>query len=587
MTESEHDENNTHDPLPVRIAFGRLSQENNSFSSVLTTETDFMRTHLTAGQSLLERCETDTWEISGYLKNLELSGFMQAVQKADVAIQVIPLISAWTVPGGPIERYFFEALVHDFCERIKASEPVDAVYLALHGAMAVESIEDAEVYLIEAIRKAVGNIPVAVSFDLHVNYTRAKHEAIDICSTYHTNPHYDMFRTGFKTGQLLIAYLKESVTPVKAWRSLPLLLAGGNNLSMLQPMRSVFQRIKQMEKHPEVLSVNLFMCHPFIAHPEVGWAIQVTTDNKPELAEALADELAEQCWALRKKLPPALLDVPEMLKKVRQAKLARSMGSIAVCDASDVVAAGGTGENTNLLKALLENASDLISLYPLRDPVAVEELWNKNVGDKVTLTVGGRLQPEFNPAITVTGTLLQKQKTLPFGKVAALDLGPVKLVLTEGHAMPVKPQFYEDLGLNVKAADIVVTKSFFHFRLFYLAHSRKTLYVKTRGVTDFERLLEMEIPYPAYPKDDIVDWRAVDAHKRQVRVPEHQNVQPPALPYGYGRQNLTHGTVKTTPNPVKKHWFWALLSLATLAHVAYHQENSLTFWKTKKRKISP
>lgn len=570
------------DPLPVRIAFGRLMQENNSFSSVLTTETDFMRCHLAAGPALLKLCETNTWEIDGYLKNMELSGFMQAVQKADVAIQVVPLISAWSVPGGPVERYFFDALVNDFCERLKEAEPVDAVYLALHGAMAVEGIEDAEVYLIEAMRKAVGNIPVAVSFDLHANYTRAKHEAIDICCSYHTNPHYDMFRTGLKTGQLLIDYLKESVTPVKAWRSLPLLFAGGNNLSMLQPMRPLFQRIKQIEQHPQVLAVNLFMCHPFIAHPEVGWAIQVTTDKDEKLAEQLADELAERCWQLRKKQPQSPLSVPEMLKKVRSARLARSLGSIAVCDASDVVAAGGTGENTNLLKALLKTAGDLISLYPLRDPVAVEELWGKAAGDQVSLTVGGRLQPEFNPALTISGTLLQKQKTRSFGKVVALDLGAVKLVLTEGQAMPIKPDFYGDLGLNVKAADIVVTKSFFHFKLFYIAHSRKTLYVKTHGITDFERLLELELPYPAYPKDDIVDWRAVDAHKRKAKVPDHQNREELTLPYGTDRRlniKKAHAT--------KKHWFWALLSLATLAHVAYHQENSLTFWKPKKRKISP
>ena len=213
--------------------------------------------------------------------------------------------------------------------------------------------------------------------------------------------------------------------------------------------------------------------------------------------------------------------------------------------------------------------------------MAVNELWHNNPGDSVELEVGGRLQPAFNPALSVNGKLLQKQQTRSFGKVIALDLGAVKLVLTEGHAMPVKPHFYEDLGLSVKSADIVITKSFFHFKLFYLAHSRKTLYVKTHGITDFERVLELALPYPAYPKDDIVDWRAVDAHKRRVKVPEHQNKEEPTVSYSPAR-HFSRQSKRTT----KKHWFWALLSLATLAHVAYHQENSLTFWKPKKRKTS-
>lgn len=577
----------TPDPQPVRIAIGRLMQENNAFSSVPTTELDFLRCHLTAGQDLLRRSESNAWEIEGHLKNLELSGFMQAVNTSDVAIQVVPLVSAWSLAGGPIDKYFFEALVQDFCERLDKAQPVDAVYLALHGAMSVEDIDDPEVYLIEAIRERIGNVPVAASLDLHANYTRAKHKAIDICCAYHTNPHYDMSRVGYKTAHLLIEYLKETLTPVRAWRSLPLLLAGGNNLTMLPPMRGLFQRVRQMEQHPDVLAVNVFMCHPFIRHPEAGWAVQVITNQNKDLAESLADELAEACWALRTKPPAPFLTVPQMLKKVRQSRFSRALGAIAVCDASDVVAAGGTGENTHLLKALLEQASDLISLYPLRDPVAIDELWEQPEGSAVEVSVGGKLQPEVNPALKVKGTLWRKQKTRPFGKVMALDLGAVKLVLTEGYALPLKPAFYEDLGWSVKQADIVITKTFYHFRLHYLTRSPKTLYVKTKGITDFDAVLAQDLPYPAYPKDDIIDWRAIDAHKRQVKVPEHQNQHPLLPPHTAERnQKREHQRMQPRNASQKKHWLWLLFGLATVAHVAYHQENSLTFWKRKKGKKS-
>lgn len=572
------------DPQPVRIAMGRLMQETNHFSPEPTTEVEFMHSHLVAGQDILRRCEPNHWEIEGYLKNLELSGFMQAVHKADVAIQVVPLVSAWAPPRGPLDPYFFEALVHDFCERLKAAGPIDAVYLALHGALGVEGIEDPEVHLIEAIRQSIGNVPVAASFNLHANYTRAKHQAIDLCCAYQTHPHYDMFRTGYKTGRLLIDYLKEKIQPVKAWRSLPLLLAGGNTFTLLPPMRALFQRVKQIEQHPEVLAVNIFMCHPFTRHPEVGWAVEVITHANETLAETLADELAEACWALRKKQPPSFLSVPEMLKKVRQSRLARTLGSIAVCDASDVVSAGGSGENTHLLKALIEQAGDLRSLYPLRDPVAVKSLWHQHPGDKVSVSVGGKLQPELNPALEVSGTLKQKKQTRHFGKMIALDLGAVQLVLTEGPALPVKPSFYEDLGLSVTQADIVVTKSFFHSRLYYMAQSRKTLYVKTRGVTDIDHLLNLDLPYPAYPKDELVEWRAIDAHKRHAKVAEHHNQRPLIPPHTSERvQNRERNKMQEVHPKQKKHWLLIFLGLATLAHVAYHQENSLTFWKRSKK----
>lgn len=564
------------DPAPVRIAIGRLMQETNHFSHEPTTEIDFMHGHLAAGQAILRRCEPQHWEIEGHLKNLELSGFMQAVHKADVAIQVVPLVSAWAIPKGPIDPYFFEALVQDFCERLKAAGPIDAIYLALHGAMGVEGIADPEVHLIEALRQSAGNVPVAASFNLHANYTRAKHETIDLCCVYQTYPHYDMFRTGYKTGQLLIDYLKERTAPVKAWRSLPLLLAGGNGFTLFSPMRSLFQRVKQIEQHPEVLAVNIFTGNAFTQHAEVGWAVEVITHNNSDLAETLADELAEACWALRKYPPPPPLSVPELLTKVRQSRLARTLGSIAVCDASDRIDAGGSGENTHLLKALLEQATDLVSLYPLRDPIAVKSLWHQTTGETVNLSVGGTLQPEVNPALKIKGVIGQKKQSSTFGKMIALDLGPVKLVLTEGPALPIKPTFYEDLGLKVSQADLVITKSGFHSRLYYLAHSRKTLSVKTQGVTDVDHLLNQDLPYPAYPKDDLVDWRAIDAHKRQAKVAEHHNRRPLIPTHTSEREQ---NKMKNPASKSKKHWLLIFFGLATLAHVAYHQENSLRFWK--------
>lgn len=491
-------------------------QETNSFSSVLTTRADFERNHLVAGDELLQACQPKQWEVEGFLKNLELSGFLQAVTKSK-GVEPVPLLSAWTISGGPLERICFDDFVAEFCERLRMAAPVDGVMLALHGAMGVAGIADPEAELLAAVRALVGQVPIAVSFDLHANLTRAKLAQIDILCAYHSNPHYDMARTGRAAGALLIRAARGQIRPTTAWRSLPMLLGGGTTLTMLPPMLGIFRRLKALEADPRVLAANVLMAHPYLDHPEQGWAVQVITDNDSRLAEALADELAERCWAVKDQLPPEFLDLPTMLTQVRKAKLARRLGSIAVCDASDVVGAGGTGENTHLLRALLE-APDLLSYLPLRDPAVVAALWERDEGSEVEVLVGGKLQPEVNPAVAVKGRLRRKRLSENFGRTLALDLGPVQLVLTEGYAMPMKPAFYEDLGLDTRQADIVVTKNFFHFRLYYLAHSRKALYVKTHGITDFERLLEIETPYPAHPRDPVSDWRSIDARKRGVAL---------------------------------------------------------------------
>ena len=106
---------------PLRIAFGRVMQETNSFSSVATTRLDFERNHLLAGEALLAACQPGAWEVEGFLKQLELSGFMQAVQASKVPIEPIPLLSAWAISGGPLEQDFFLALCDELCQRLRAA----------------------------------------------------------------------------------------------------------------------------------------------------------------------------------------------------------------------------------------------------------------------------------------------------------------------------------------------------------------------------------------------------------------------------------------------------------------------------------
>ncbi len=500
-----------------RIAFGRFMHETNSFSSVDTTLEDFKRTHYVEGEELLKVMNPKEEEVKGFLKNLELSGFHKAVKKHnDKNIETIPLISSWSISGGPVASETF----NDYCEKLKEylinAGKLDAVFFAIHGALGVRGEADPEVRLIKEIRSIVGDIPIAITMDLHANISKDKFESIDIICAYRSNPHWDMARTGFRAGDILIKTLSGEVKLTKAWRTLPMLLGGGATIDFLPPMRGIFQRMKDIEKDPRVLYCSLFMCHPFLDHPEIGWSIHIITNDNQDLAENIADELAERCWAVRKKMPPVFSEVAESIQKIREMKLTRKMGCVSVCDASDVVGAGGTGENTALLKELLENAKDMISLVPIRDKEVVYQLWDKNIGDSINVTVGGKLQPEINEPIELSGKLQFKKDTQSFGKVVVLDLNNVKLVVTEGYALPMKPSFYEDLGLSTFKADIVVVKNFFHFRLYFLVKSRKSIYIKTKGITDLDKILEAKTNYPFYPKDDLADWREIDKLKRGI-----------------------------------------------------------------------
>ena len=98
------------------------------------------------------------------------------VHKANVLgdVEVVGINSPDFVFGGSSRswntlesfEYFMDIILSD----LKSKLPVDGVYLALHGAMAVRDIPKPEAEIAKRIRALVGpEVPIAASFDLHGN----------------------------------------------------------------------------------------------------------------------------------------------------------------------------------------------------------------------------------------------------------------------------------------------------------------------------------------------------------------------------------------------------------------------------------
>jgi microcystin degradation protein MlrC len=129
----------------MRIAVGGIHTECSTYSPVLMAIEDF---RVMRGADLIG---------SDYFSFLKADG-----------IEHIALIHARAVPGGPVSRITYETLKAEFLDRLKAALPLDGLYLAMHGAMNVEAMDDAEGDWISAARALVGpDCPIAASYDLH------------------------------------------------------------------------------------------------------------------------------------------------------------------------------------------------------------------------------------------------------------------------------------------------------------------------------------------------------------------------------------------------------------------------------------
>jgi microcystin degradation protein MlrC len=332
-------------------------------------------------------------------------------------------------------------------------------------------------------------------------------ERADIIQSYLTNPHYDLFQTGRRAGRALFAAVLGGARPVSAWRSIPMVLGGGSTVNLLAPMRQVFKRIKTMLATPGVLGVSLNMCHMWNDSPDLGWSVYAVTDGDEALANALVEELADLAWAVRDAPVPDFLNPTQAIEAVRSGKVARMTGAFYFVDASDVVGSGATGENTHLLRALLEQGQGLRSLVPILDARAVSILWDGPLGVDVSMDVGGRLDPQMYPPTKVTGRVVTKRETDDFGRAVVLDLGDVQLVVTEKPPYNLRPKFFTDVGLSPLRADIVVVKSFFHFRIFSLPLMRGSFMVRTKGLTDLDLMKKIALNRPVYPFQEVEDWR--------------------------------------------------------------------------------
>lgn len=498
---------------PLRIGYGRIFHEANAFSPLLTSREDFERLHVMEGEALERASGLRHPELMSFMPHAELTGFRQAARLAG-GVETRPLFSAMSVPGGPLSRECFAWLLDRLLSSIEGAGPLDGVYLALHGSMQVDGLDEPPeaVILRETRARLAPGALVAVSYDLHANLSTGLVEPADILIAYRSNPHWDLAPTGFRAGNRLIRALRGRCAPVHAWRKLPMVLGGGVTIDFLPPMRGVFRWMKGLEEDPRVLSASLLMVHPYTTAEDLGWAAHVCTDGDEALANRLVDELADRAWEQRVKQIPAAYSVAEALDEVASSRW-KKLGPITLVDGDDIVGAGAPGGNTRIIEELARNDRGLKVLVPVHDPALAAELRGCSPGARRRVTLRGT--PGYGmPEVELDGTV-GGQSESELGRAVRLDVGSFHIAVSDAPPLPIHPSYWTRLGLSARDADAVVQKNFFHYRMFYLTTSFKHLLVRSDGATSLERVRARSYRVPCYPGTALTDWRGADPELRR------------------------------------------------------------------------
>jgi len=262
-----------------------------------------------------------------------------------------PTLLASAVPGGPVERKTYEALKAEFVRRLSALLPLDGVYLAMHGAMFVEGMQDGDGDWIAAARDVVGkDCLITASFDLHGSLSRRTIDNLDMLAAYRTAPHIDYIETTQRACDMLLLCLDHHIRPTMVWAPIPVLMPGERSSTLYEPAKRLWAQLAAMNSEAGVLDASLLVGYVWADEPRAT-ASAVMTGTKLDVLKKDALSLAQQYWDARKEfqfgVPTGTLS--ECVERAQQL----NSKPVVMSDSGDNPTAGGSGDRADALAELV------------------------------------------------------------------------------------------------------------------------------------------------------------------------------------------------------------------------------------------
>ncbi|MDR7029063.1 M81 family metallopeptidase [Rhizobium rosettiformans] len=461
--------------MTFRIAVGGIHTECSTSSPVLMQPEDF---RVLRGPDLLAH---------EYFDFLDAEG-----------VEHLPLLHARAVPGGPLARATYEGFKAEFLERLKATLPIDGLYLAMHGAMNVEGMDDAEGDWISAARAVVGpDVPVAASYDLHGNVTQKIVDQLDIFAGYRTAPHIDVRETMVRAWSMLVRALTTGEKPGVAWAPVPVLLPGERTSTEDEPAKSLYLKLPEHDAVPGVWDANLMVGYVWADEPR-GTACAVVTAVDKAAAEKVAAAIAQSYWDAREgfRFGPVTGPLAEMLDI---AELTETR-PIILADSGDNPTGGGVGDRADVLRALLARSIDEVLIAGITDRPAVERCFAVGAGARVSLKVGGSLDPASPSVELEADVVFLDDPGSAAEQQAVVRIGGITLVLAARRRPYHNIADFNRLGLDPAKVRLLVVKSgYLSPELAPIANPN--LMALTDGVInqDIENLPSHRRHQPSYP----------------------------------------------------------------------------------------
>jgi len=497
----------------MRVGIVGILHESNTFIDSPTTLAHFRADVFLPGEAdeTHRRFADAPHEIGGFFAGLESEG-----------IEAVPLLAARATPGGVIQSAVFERLKELVDEGFAANANLDGLLVACHGAAVSQPRRDADGEWLAQVRSRIGSDkPVIATLDLHANLSRRMVDAADALIGYRTNPHVDQRERGIEAARLMARTLSGEVKPTMAAAFPRVAINIEKQLTAEPPCRPLYDMADEMLREPMVLSNSVLLGFPYADVPEMGSSVVVVTDNQPQLAQQLADQIAGYIETNRHQFAGAFLSVEEA---VRQAAMLD--GPVLLLDMGDNVGGGSPGDGTALADAILEQAIDANlaadAFICLADPQAAHAAVQAGRGARLRLSMGGKVETSQGPPLTAEVEVLSlhdgkfSESAVTHGGITEFDQGPTAVVradkgltimLTSERIPPFSLRQMTAFGLNPAQFQAIIAKGVHAPRAAYDSVCQHCLRVDTPGVTqaDMTKLEYQQRRRPLFPFEELPD----------------------------------------------------------------------------------
>jgi microcystin degradation protein MlrC len=488
----------------MRVAVGGYLVACNTFATQPFTLDFFQRGTLT-GETLLKVSQGSESAISGFLAGAQQHGW-----------EIVPL--PFIVPGirGTITKDAHEWAKEQLVSALRKTGKVDGVFLQLHGTAVAEHVEDCDGDILAAIRNVIGpKAALMASLDGHSNTTPFMVQQASMLIGVKTNPHYDFVPVGQQAARVMAGMFDGTRTPAGAWAQ-PAMAPALQKLYIASgwPMEHLMRQAHNLAaRHPQVLDISLLGGFFPSERRETGINVVVTTNNEPNLARDLAEQIKELCWAKRQAFHTDMVSVEDAVREA----IATDEGPVVLGDLADSGGAGTPGDGTALLAELLKQNAKGAVIGNIADPDAVQEAVKAGVGKQVTLTVGGKVDKFHGEPVQISGKVRVihdgvfractkfNAGTYHRGVTAVVDCGGVEVILTSRPVLVFESNHFRSLGIEPLERKILAAKAELQHRAGFEGVAKKIIDVDTPGLATqiLSRLPYKKIRRPVFPLDDI------------------------------------------------------------------------------------